>query len=214
MSQLTADDIRELILEFMFSIHQKARGIKSTAVAISKIKTALKQKGLNEREIVSNLDYLIQTEWVLEERENYPIISGGRQITAQRVTYKISDKGIDHFEGSSKFQKPHKVTGINITNIQGVTVVGDNNFVYNQYDALYRGLNLLDEEIRRSDHFSDEQKLNYRAEIETIKSQLAKPKPNREILKSAWEGLRALATISSVVGLFLQVKTLIEPLIK
>jgi hypothetical protein len=81
-------------------------------------------------------------------------------------------------------------------------------------DALYRGLNLLDEEIRRSDQFSDEQKLNYRAEIETIKSQLAKPEPNRGILKSAWEGLKALATVGGVVGLFLQVKTLIEPLIK
>ena len=214
MSQLTVDDERELILEFMYSTHQKARGIRSTSVAISKIKTALKQKGLNEKQIVGNLDYLIQTEWILPERETYPIISGGRQITAQRVTYKISDKGIDHFAGASKFQKTHKVTGINITNIHGVTVVGDDNFVYNQYDALYRGLNLLDEEIRRSDQFSDEQKLNYRAEIETIKSQLAKPEPNRGILKSAWEGLRALATVGGVVGLFLQVKTLIEPLIK
>jgi hypothetical protein len=214
MSQLTVDDIRELILEFMYSTHQKARGIRSTSVAISKIKTALKQKGLNEKQIVSNLDYLIQTEWILPERETYQIMSGGRPITAQRVAYKISDKGIDHFAGPSKFQKTHKVTGINITNIQGVAVVGDNNFVYSQYDALYRGLNLLDEEIRRSDYFSDEQKLNYRAEIETIKSQLAKSEPNRGILRSAWEGLRALATVGGIVGLFLQVKTLIEPLIK
>jgi len=214
MSQLTADEIRESILEFLFSIHQKARGIKSTALTISKIKTALKQKGLREREIVSNLDYLVQTEWVHEERETYPITSGGRQITAQRVTYKISEKGIDHFEGPSKFQRPHRVTGINVTNIQGVTVIGNDNFVYNQYSDLYRSLNLLDEEIRRSDHFSDEEKLNYRAEIDTIKSQLAKPKPNRGILKSAWEGLKALATISGVAQLFLRIKTLIEPLIQ
>lgn len=213
MSQLTADEIRELILEFLFSIHQKARGVKSTAFIISKIKRALKQKGLKEREIASNLDYLIQTEWVLEERETYPITSGGRQIMAQRITYKISDKGIDHFKGPSKFQKSHKVTGINITNIQGVTVVGDGNLVYNQYGDLYRSLNLLDEEIRRSDRFSDEQKLNYRSEIETIKSQLAKSKPNKGILKPAWEGLKALATISSVAQLFLRIKTLIEPLI-
>ena len=213
MSQLTADEIKELILEFLFSIHQKARGVKSTACTISKIKNALKQKGLKERQIVSSLDYLIQTEWVLEKRETYPITSGGTQITAQRVSYKISDKGIDHFEGISKFQRNHKITGINIMNIQGVTVVGDGNFVYNQYSDLYRSLNLLDEEIRKSGMFSDEQKLNYRAEIETIKSQLAKSEPNRGILKSAWDGLKTLATVSSIAELLMHIKALIEPLI-
>lgn len=93
-------------------------------------------------------------------------------------------------------------------------MIGDRNFVYNQYGDLYRNLVLLDEEICKSDRFSDEQKLNYRAEIETIKSQLAKPHPNRGILKSAWEGLKALATVSSVMALFLRIKALIEPLIE
>jgi hypothetical protein len=213
MFQLTVDEIRELILEFLFSNYQNARGVKSTACTISKIKHALKQKGLKEREIVSNLDYLIQTEWVIEKKETYPITSGGTQIMAQRITYKISDKGIDHFEGISKFQRNHKVTGINITNIQGVTVVGDGNLVYNQYSDLYRSLNLLDEEIRKNDAFSDKQKLNCRAEIETIKSQLAKSEPNRGILKSAWEGLKALATVSSIAQLLMHIKALIEPLI-
>ena len=200
-------------MRFLYSIHQKARSVKSTGLTVSKIKQALKKHGLKEREIANNLDYLIQTEWVIEEKEEYSFTRGGRTIQAQRVSYKISDKGINHFEGPSKFQRPHKVTGINIMNIQGVTVVGDGNFVYNQYSGLYRNLDLLDEEIRRSDSFSDEEKLNYRAEIETIKSQLAKPKPDRRILKSAWEGLKALATVGSIMGLFLHVKALIEPLI-
>lgn len=213
MPTRTNDDIRESILEFLYTRHQKARGVRSTGLAISKIKRLLKEKGLKEQEIASNLDYLIQTGWVVKEKEEYSFTRGGRTIQAKRVFYKISDKGINHFEGPSKFQRPHKVTGINITNIQGVTVVGDGNFVYSQYGDLYRTLDLLDEEIRKSDSFSDEEKLNYRADIETIKSQLAKSKPNRGILKSAWEGLKALATVSSVAQLFLRIKALIEPLI-
>lgn len=213
MPQRTNDDVREIILRLLYTQHQKARGVKSTGLAISKIKQPLKKKGLKEQEIASNLDYLIQTGWVVQEKEEYSFTRSGRTIQAQRVSYKISDKGINHFEGPSKFQRPHKVTGINITNIQGVTVVGDGNFVYTRYGDLYRTLDLLDEEIRKSDSFSDEEKLNYRADIETIKSQLAKSKPNRGILKSAWEGLKALATVSSVAQLFLRIKALIEPLI-
>lgn len=212
MPMRTNDDIRELILRFLYARHQKARGVKSTGLAISKIKRSLKEKGLKEQEISSNVDYLIQTGWVVEEKEEYSFTRSGRTIQAVRVSYKISDKGINHFEGPSKFQRPHKVTGINITNIRGVTVVGDGNFVYYQYGDLYRALDLLDEEIRKSDSFSDEEKLNYRAEIQTIKSQLAKPKPNRGILKSAWDGLKALATVSSILALYQHIRTLIEPL--
>jgi hypothetical protein len=194
-------------------MHKKTRGMKSKSLKISKIKRELKKHGLKEQEIVSNLDYLVQTEWVVEEKEEYPFTRDGRTIQAQRITYKISDKGINHFEGESKFQKPHEVTGINITNVQGVTVVGDRNFVYNQYGDLYRALDLLDEEIRKNSNFSDRQKLDYRADIETIKSQLAKAKPNREVIRSAWRGLKALATVGTVMQLFLRIKELIAPLI-
>jgi hypothetical protein len=46
------------------------------------------------------------------------------EISAEQVKYKISDVGINHLEAGTVFKKPDKASGINITNIKGVTVVG------------------------------------------------------------------------------------------
>jgi len=210
----TNDEIRELILRFLFSKYKKSRGVSGVGVKSREIKQALKEEGLKEQEIAGNLYYLVQSGWVDEERRTFPISRGGRTIKAETISYKITDKGINHFEGSSKFQRTYKLTGINITNIQGVTVIGDGNYVYNQYSNLYRSLDLLGEEIRRTDRLSDEEKLNFQAEIETIKSQLLKPNPDRNILRTAWNALKAVATIGGVVSVFEKVRALIEPLIK
>jgi hypothetical protein len=93
-------------------------------------------------------------------------------------------------------------------------VIGDGNYVYNRYSNLYRSLDLLGEEIRQTDKLSDEEKLNYQAEIETIKSQLLKPNPDRSILRTAWNALKGVATIGGVVGVLEKVKALIQPLIR
>lgn len=213
MSQNPNDEIREAILKLLYSIHEKARGIKSTCIGMRNLKQALKSQGFKEPEIVSNLDYLTQTNWVLKEEEEYPLRRGGVTINVKNVTYKISEKGINHFQGISKFQTVHKFENINITNMQGVTVVGENNVIYNQFTALFRHLDLLDTEIQKSSKLNDEDKLSSHADIDTIKSQLAKPKPNHEILKTAWEGVKATATIAGVVGLCQTIATLIAPLL-
>jgi hypothetical protein len=213
MRQNPNDKIREAILGLLYSIHQKARGIKSTSIGISKIKQALKKQGFKGQEVVSNLDYLVQTKWVVREVEEYPLKRSGITITARRVTYKISDIGINHFQGVSNFQSGHKFENINVLNIQGVTVIGENNIVYDQHTDLFRHLDILDTEIQKSDQLKDEDKLSCHADIETIKSQLAKPKPNREILKIAWEGVKAAATVGGVVGLCQTIATLIAPLL-
>jgi hypothetical protein len=213
MSHNPNDQIREAILGFLYSIHQKARGVKSTSIGISKIKQALKKQGFKSQKVVSNLDYLVQTKWVIKEVEEYSLKRGGVPIKAKTVTYKISEKGINHFQGVSKFQTVHKFENINITNIQGVAVVGESNVVYNQYTELFRHLDLLDTEIQKSDKLTDEDKLSSHADIETIKSQLGKSKPNREILKTAWQGVKAAATIGGAIGLCQTITTLIAPLL-
>jgi len=213
MRQNPNDETREAILGLLYSIHQRARGIRSTGISISKIKQALKKQGFKAQEVVSNLDYLIQTKWVVREVEEYPLKRSGITITARRVTYKISDIGINHFQGISRFQNAHKFEGIKVMNIHGVTVIGENNVVYNQYSELFRNLDLLDTEIQKSDRFTDEEKLSCHADIDTIKSQLAKSKPTRDVLKAAWEGLKAVATIGSLLSLYQTITTLITPLL-
>jgi len=209
-----SDEVRELILKFLYSKYKKSRSVSGAGVGRREIKQALKEKGLKEQEIASNLYYLIESGWIGEERKTFPITRGGATIKAETVSYRITDKGINHFEGPSKFQRTQRLEGINITNIQGVTVIGDGNYVYNRYSNLYRSLDLLGEEIRQTDKLSDEEKLNYQAEIETIKSQLLKSNPDRSILRTAWNALKGVATIGGVVGVLEKVKALIQPLIR
>jgi len=211
----TVDEIRELILSFLYSKYKNTRSVKGVRVASGRIEKELKKAGLKENEIASNLFFLTRNGWVDEVKERYEFIPPhtGIAIPVERIFYRISDYGINHFEGPSKFQRPQRFDGINITNIQGAIAIGDGNIVQNQFSNLYRNLDLLGEEIRRSNEFADVEKLNYQAEIETIKSQLAKPVPDKGILQKAWEKLKPLATVGGIVSFFEAVKAFIEPLI-
>lgn len=150
MNQNPNDEIKEVILRLLYSIYEKARGIKRTCIGMREMKQALKNQGYKEQEIVSNLDYLTQTNCVLKEEEEYPLRRGGVTINVKNTTYKISEKGINHFQGVSKFQTVHKFENINIMNIKGVTIVGENNVIYNQHTELFRFLDLLDTEIQKA----------------------------------------------------------------
>ena len=215
-SSLTNDEIRKIILEYLYNIHKKARSLKKARVSMKDLKKGLKERGLREQEIIRNLDYLIQSGWVTVEREETEFKTP-RGFTRKQVKeyYKISDSGINYFEGPSEFQRVAKsFSGINITNIQGVTVVGDQNVVVNtQYLDLYRRLSLLSEAVRNSGQLTDKEKLEYVMEIETIKDQLAKPSPDKNIIKLAWEKLKPLATISGIMTFFKQVAEIIGGLL-
>jgi uncharacterized protein YaaR (DUF327 family) len=71
----------------------------------------------------------------------------------------------------------------------------------------------LDTEIQKSDRLSDEAKLSTHADIETINSQLSKPKPTKEILSAAWKGVEAAATVAGIVGLCQTIAPLIAHLL-
>jgi len=208
----SSNDIRKDILNFLYKVHKSARGRESTRVSRSELKRELKKLGLKENEIASNLDYLIQSGWVKVELEESEFKTPKGFIRKQKKEYyKISDIGINYFEGPSEFQRVEKsISGINITNIQGVTVIGDQNIVVNtQYIDLFRKLSLLSEAVRNSSQLSDAEKLNYVKDIDTIKDQLSKPSPDKNIIKLAWEKLKPLATVSGIISFFKQVADLI-----
>jgi hypothetical protein len=58
------------------------------------------------------------------------------------------------------FKKPESASHVNITNIQGVTIVGDGNIVNAQFTELAGAQDELDQAVSRSDNLSDEQKLD------------------------------------------------------
>jgi hypothetical protein len=71
----------------------------------------------------------------------------------------------------------------------------------------------LSEVVRKSDQFSDETKLNYAKDIDTIKDQLSKSLPNKSVIKLVWEKLQPLATVVGIATFFKQVAELIGSVI-
>lgn len=213
VDQRSSDDLRKTILRYFYNKHKQSRSLSRSRLKISKIKADLKKDGMDERQIAANLDYLIQTGWVHEITDSYQVATKGRVITTQTKTYKISDKGIDHFEGPSQFQKQDPFGGINITNVQGVTVLGDGNVVHTRYNDLYDSLNDLSGAIKHSHSYTDEEKLNLVSEIETIKSQLSKVAPDKGIVSRAWDKLTPLATVAGIANFVEKTWHLLRPII-
>lgn len=194
------DIVREEILKYLYNLSKQAKTLDKSKANERMVILALHDK-YDRSIIISNLLYLIQAGWVKQEK-------------ISKIPYFIiNTPGVNHFEGPSSFQKSQWVTGINVTNIQGVTVIGDNNYVKQEFGDLYRSLDLLKGEIGKSAQLSDEDKLEYQSEIETIKNQLAKKAPNKTILTQAWQALSTLATIDGVSGFHQSVESLISGLI-
>jgi hypothetical protein len=211
----TNDEIRIAILEYLYNAWKNPRGMESHKLQISKITRGLKNKGIARKYVIRNLHYLIETGWVIEEVKKSQFFTGKMSVPTEKKTYRISKDGIDYFEESSIFQKPNKLAGINISNTKNsVIVLGDNNVVWNEHKELFENLEELGRQIRISSEISDNDKIEYQAEIDTIKAQLEKPKPNKDIVKKAWDALKAVATIGGVVGLYTKVQPLIETLLK
>jgi hypothetical protein len=68
-ANISNDEVRKAILEYLYKMHKDAQSLKSAHVSIGQLKRDLKNLGLKEQEIVRNLDYLIQSGWVNVENE-------------------------------------------------------------------------------------------------------------------------------------------------
>jgi hypothetical protein len=195
------DAIRDAILRFLYSRHQKAKSPKSAAIGVRDLQADMKNQGFKQQVVASNLDYLVQKGWVREvvEARTFTTPRGTTQ-TAERRTYKISDIGIDKLEAASTYERDVS-RRVNITNIKGVTVVGSGNVVNTAFTDLSGVLDELRNEVLSSDRVSDEEKLNLAADIDALQSQLQKPEPNRGVVKSLWEGIEKAANLGGAGAL-------------
>jgi len=213
----TNDEIREMILKFFYDVHKKASSRKRIRLKISEVKRRFTDMGIKSSELMSKIDYLTQTGFIVREEETREIRTNKGVFPSKTIYYKASDKIMDYFNGASKFQRVDRsISGINVMNIQGVTniVAGDSNVIINsQYVDLYKDLDLLSEAIQKSGSFNDEEKLNFVGEINTIKAQLTKTKPDRDIIRRVWNKLKTLATVPGIVSFFEQVAKLIGVLL-
>ena len=205
------DLIREKILRHLYEVHQNARSLKSAGTNMRDLKSAMKQKGVAQQEVVANLDYLIQKGWVGEVVEEKMYTTGtGVTVPSTSRRYKITDVGVDKVEGESVFQRRDRYAGIKVTNIKGVTVVGNENVVNVEYSDLYSALDGLENAASMSDNLSDEDKLNVIADVESLKNQLSKPEPDKTIVSKLWSGIEKTAKVAGLVQSLAQIAPLMQ----
>jgi hypothetical protein len=187
--------------------------MSSYKIPVSTATSDLKKLRIERKDALRAMIYLLETQWLKKETEESQYYTGKQTVTNKKDFYKISSDGIDYFEGLSKFRRENKLAGVNITNLQGIVSIGDNNYIQNQYSDLFRLLDGMGKQLRISQELDDQEKITYQAEIDTIKAQLVKPKPDREIVGKAWGALKAVATIGGVVGFYEKVVPIIQHII-
>lgn len=220
------DKIRDLILRFMYKKHAEADHPNLACIYSPKVLGNGDEEdqldGYSEAEIVSNFSYLIQAGYVTHKTKAYSHEGYARNAKGKKVTVKgtqdiyfINSRGVDFIEGGSTFQRKNSLRGtFNITNINGITIIGNDNVVQNQYTSLYSALEDLNQQSISSESLTNEQKLSVKADIDTIKAQLAKVRPNTTVLQTIWGGLNFLSTIPGLIDLYDKVEKLIMPHIR
>ncbi len=212
------DEKRNKILRYFYDRNSNATskyGKKGSAVKIGIIKKELKQiYSLSQQEVISNLNYLIDQNWIktIEEAKQIPV-KGGITIPSKVTWYEISADGIDKIEGESEFQSPSRFAGININATGGnIITLGDGNIVNAKFQTLHNDLTSLKDAITSDVNFSEEQKLDLSVDIESIKDQLVKQTPNKTIISHLWEGIEKVVTGSGLVELATKISPFIASL--
>lgn len=207
------NEIRRIMLQYFYDRNKNAtsaRGKNGSAVKISDVKKELKAShGLTQQEVQSNLTYLISQGWVEEDTvEKSFTAPGGTVIPSSTSFYKITAAGIDKIEGPGEFTIP-KFHGIKIEATgQNIITLGDGNQINAKFGELGQSLADLREAIAKSSA-PEADKMGLVADIDTIESQLAKPEPNRGIIRAAWETVKAAGVINGCAGLVEKVAGLI-----
>jgi hypothetical protein len=206
-----SDERRDQILRFLYERHKTTRGIQKIPIGIRDLQREMKARfGMSQPDVASNLDYLVQVGWVREVTKERSFKTGrGMEISAEQVKYKISDVGINHLEAGTVFKKPEAASAINITNVKGVTVVGDGNVVNTQLTDLSRALDDLDKALAAS-KLTDEEKLDAAGDLATLRTQIAKSHPLKAVLQGAWGSLERLATVGGAAEAATRVGELIH----
>ena len=189
------DEIRRQMLQYFYDRSQNAtseKGKKGSHIKISDIKTELKQRySLKQTQIMAQLQYLISSDLVDKITEERTFMTRmGTQQPSRVDWYVITAKGVDKIEGaSSEFRRQNPYSNLNITAVNSAVQLGSGNIVRESFVGLANELEQLTEAITES-NLTDEEKISAIGDIETINGQLAKPAPNKSIIKMAWDAIK------------------------
>jgi len=212
----SSNEIRALMLQYFYDRNTNAtsaRGRKGFSIKISDIRKELKAShGLTQQEVVANLNYLISQGWIAEEQVEKSVpLPSGTVIPQATSYYKITAAGIDKIEGPGEFTMD-KFKGIKIEATgQNIITVGDGNQVNAQYKDAADALVELKQALLQAASLIEAQKLDAVADIDSIQSQLAKPTPNRTVIRGAWEGVKRLDTVLGLTDKVIRLAGLLAP---
>jgi hypothetical protein len=212
------DEVRQRLLQYFYDRNSTSTsrfGKKGSAVKISDAKKELKvQFGLTQQQVMSNLTYLIDNKWIKTFDVEKTINVKGGTVPSRVTWYEVTAKGIDKIEGGSQFEPKERYSGINVTATgSNVITLGDGNVVNANFQALHRELNDLKAAVVGAKSLSEFDKLIAAVDIETIKDQLAKPTPNKAIIRQLWSGVEKIAAVAGVVDALRKVVPLIQSML-
>jgi hypothetical protein len=160
-----SNQIRDQMLRLLYKLHGIARSMDRQQVGIRELQQRMKAEfGLSQHQVAANLDYLMEQGFVrrIMTPRSFTTKAGTTQ-SSERITYKISKNGIDRLEGDSMFKSVSPFAGINITAINGLVAVGNNNqqrLVLRQFEPLAAQLAELARSIRQAP-LTDDAKLSF-----------------------------------------------------
>ena len=212
------DRIREQMLRYFYDRNAAATsrtGKKGSGVKISDVKRELKERhGLKQPQVMSNLTYLIDNDWVktFDIRKTVTVRRG--TVPSTTTFYEVTAKGIDRIEGGSQFEPRSRYAGISITATgSNIITLGDGNVVNSEFNDLHRALGDLKEAITANQSLDEAQKLNFAVDVESIREQLAKPKPSGGVIRHLWSAVEKLGTIEGLAAAVARVHELLSPLL-
>ncbi len=206
------DQIRRVILEYLDGVMSKARNENLARQPGVVIQRALNRQGYGPHKVNQELIYLVEKGYVKKVTKTTRGI-GASTMQLTTTYYYISSKGRDFLHGASKqFKSSSYFGGINIQNIQGAVAIGQSNvaIVHKPHLNLYQALDELKDAVLKTNEIQDENKSEYIADIETIKSQVSKKNPSKVIVSATWKSIVALTTFEGLLQFIDRVKPLIE----
>ena len=211
------DEIRRQILRYFYDRNARATsrtGKKGSAIKISDVKRDLKElHRLSQPQVVSN--YLIGRKWVETFDESKSFTSpGGTTMPSVTTYFQISAQGIEKIEGESEFQPRDRYAGINIQATgENVITLGDGNVVNVRNEGLFQQLNVLKERIADNEDVSEDVKMDAAVDIETLKTQLAKHDPDRQVVQRLWDRIARAADLAGLAAFVITIEPMVRQLV-
>lgn len=179
----------------------KASGAKSIGAFDKRVTRAA--IGLTAEEAL----FVLAEKYGVKESRGFTKLSSDSQ---QRVSDRIvQNTAINTMNTTKNIKIDRRILSINNSPIHNLSY-GDRNQISQSVMTLDDAFSELSDKIDKSAVLTDDEKSDHKSDIQTIASQIGKSRPNRSIIKTAWESVKVLADIEGLAQLVARIAVLIQ----